>query len=352
MIENKLKYFTNLDGLRGIAAFSVLIFHFFENPYLTTDVLQLDAVRKVTEVLQHGVTLFFVLSGFVITRILLNSKSSENYFYTFYKRRILRIFPLYYLYLIVYFYIYPYIQFGQINMDFSLQLPVYFYLQNMGWLTGLESNGPGHFWSLAVEEHFYLLWPVVVYFLPYQRIKPIVIALLILSIPLKIYFINSNIDINYNSFSRFDSILIGCLIAIIEKDNNYALPNIKRSMILYALSVLFFTGAIVYFFQALIPTLKGGVKHLILGLFFGIVIFSLVSNSENGQFNKFLNHSVTQYMGKISYGLYVWHMLALSIVGHLSIVFSVLNLFLTIVLTIILAHVSYFYFEKYFIKLK
>lgn len=352
MGDVQLSYYKNLDGLRGIAAFSVLIFHFFENPYLTADVFQLETVRKFTEVLQHGVTLFFVLSGFVITRILLNSKSSNKYFYTFYRRRILRIFPLYYLYLIVFYYIYPFIQRGQINMEFSLQLPVYFYLQNMGWLTGLESNGPGHFWSLAVEEHFYLIWPIVVYFLPYQRIKPVVIALLIFSIPLKIFFINSSIDINYNSFSRFDSILIGCLIAIIEKDNNYALPNIKRSTILYALAVLFFTGAIIYFFQVQIPTLKGGIKHLILGLFFGIVILSLVSNSEKGQLNKFLNRSVTQYLGKISYGLYVWHMLALSIIGHFSIGFSVLNLILTIVLTTILAHVSYFYFEKYFINLK
>ncbi|MBK9042493.1 MAG: acyltransferase [Saprospiraceae bacterium] len=306
MIENKLKYFTNLDGLRGIAAFSVLIFHFFENPYLTTDVLHIDSVRKITEVLQHGVTLFFVLSGFVITRILLNSKSSEKYFYTFYKRRILRIFPLYYLYLIVFYYVYPYIQFGQINMDFSQQLPVYLYLQNMGWLTGLESNGPGHFWSLAVEEHFYLIWPVVIYFLPYKRIKPVVIALLLLSIPLKLFFINNNIDINYNSFSRFDSILIGCLIAVLEKDNNYSLPNIKRSTILYALLGILFIGAIIYLFQTLIPTLKGSLKHMILGLFFGVGIFSLVSNIENGQFNKFLNHPITQYMGKISYGLYVW----------------------------------------------
>ena len=77
---DKLKYFSNLDGLRGFAAFSVLIFHFFLSPSLTSDISNIQLVQKITEILQHGVTLFFVLSGFVITRILINTKDEHNYF--------------------------------------------------------------------------------------------------------------------------------------------------------------------------------------------------------------------------------------------------------------------------------
>ena len=76
----KLKYFQNLDGLRGIAAFSVVIFHFFHDKRVTNDISEIELIKNITEIMQHGVTLFFVLSGSVITRILINTKDNNNYF--------------------------------------------------------------------------------------------------------------------------------------------------------------------------------------------------------------------------------------------------------------------------------
>lgn len=348
----RLKYFSNLDGLRGFAAFSVLIFHFFLSPTLIGDISDVRLIQKLTEILQHGVTLFFVLSGFVITRILIKSKDENTYFSRFYKNRVLRIFPLYYLYLIIHFYVFPAIFDNGPNLNFSEQFPIYFYLQNMSWLTGLKVIGPGHFWSLAVEEHFYLFWPLIIYFYPRKHMRFLTVFLICISVPIKYIFLQNNIDINYNTFSRFDSIMIGCFIAVFEYENKYILPKINIRLILSIIVPLSILGLFLYLFQDNVFMLKSSLKHLILGLFFGLLIYFLISDSNSIGFSRILNSVFMQYFGKISYGLYVWHMLAISIVSQFGFGAWYINLFLTFIITISLAHLSYFYFEKYFLKLK
>jgi peptidoglycan/LPS O-acetylase OafA/YrhL len=354
MFRTKLTYFENLDGLRGLAAFSVLVFHFFLSPKVTSSLTDIELVKKITEILQHGVTLFFVLSGFVITRILLNNRTETNYFSKFYKRRALRIFPLYYLYLIIHFYVYPILMGAGPNLNFERQIPIFLYLQNLGWLTGLEVIGPGHFWSLAVEEHFYLIWPLIIFIIPNNRIQYVVtIFLIIFSIPLKALFLQVNIDINYNTFSRYDSILMGGLIAIIERKNNYKLPKIKSNFILGLLLGLFFVGLLIYIFQDRIFFIKSITKHFILSLFFGLIIYySAYSSSNKNLYNKFLTSKIMQYFGKISYGLYVWHILAINVCAELAINNTMINLLLTSLITVIFAHVSFYYYEQLFLKYK
>lgn len=111
-----------------------------------------------------GVSFFFVLSGFLITRILIESKSGNNFFSNFYIRRSLRIFPLYYLYILVIFIYCTYLGI----QDTQNWLYYIFYVQNytMAWNGFMYVPGQefGHTWSLAVEEQFYLLWPLVVFF--------------------------------------------------------------------------------------------------------------------------------------------------------------------------------------------
>ena len=104
----KLKHFKELDGVRAIAALMVMFFHFFQN--LDTQNVILISVKKYAIFGQTGVSLFFVLSGFLITRILLNTKHSESYFKNFYIRRALRIFPLYYLFLIIFYFLIPFFE--------------------------------------------------------------------------------------------------------------------------------------------------------------------------------------------------------------------------------------------------
>lgn len=348
-----LQYFHNLDGLRGLAAFSVLIFHFFLDTRVTSNMKGIEFIRQLTEILQHGVTLFFVISGFVITRILINNKRDSNYFLSFYKRRALRIFPLYYLYLIIHFYVYPYLLGIGPNLDFNMQLPVYFYIHNLDWLTGLRSIAPGHFWSLAVEEHFYFIWPLIIFIIPNQRLKIVTIFLILLSIPLKAFFLKEGIDINYNTFSRYDSILVGCFLSVLEKMNNYSFPKLKLKTFFSLCVFIFIFGVIVYTYQDKIFFIKSIFKHFILSSFFGLIIYVLIqTSSSDNLLNSFLRSNAMQYFGRISYGLYVWHMLAISICYEIGIQSFMLNFLITNVITLFLAHISYHYYELIFLKFK
>lgn len=348
----KLKYFNQLDGLRAVAAFSVVLFHFIFEPKFTLNLLKEYPIVQSLDLLQHGVTLFFVLSGFVITRILLNTKYQRNYFQRFYKNRILRIFPLYYFYLSITYFIFPLVQGLPPNFEFKEQMPFYFFLQNLNWLTNFKTSGPGHFWSLAVEEHFYLIWPLIINLVPRKSIKILVLVLILLSIPLKAFLIYNTIDINYNSVSRFDSILIGCFIAVIEQELEYKLPRLNKKYLFYSFFTLLLVGIFFYIFKEPLFFYKSILKHLILGMLFGLLVYFLISSPRHIAVNRFLESNSMQYFGKISFGIYVWHILAFQIVLMFSISSMILNFLFSMFITIILSHLSFYYFEKRFLALK
>src|SRR5689334_17836464 len=147
------------DGIRGLAAILVIIHHFF--PFFGTWV----------SISWISVDAFFVLSGFLITNILINSRPSKHYFRNFYARRVLRVFPLYYFILVIVLFIIPWIcnNLPQ-GYDYFLKNRIYYfsYLQNsLFQRDGYPSHWMlSHTWSLAIEEQFYILWPIFVYFLP------------------------------------------------------------------------------------------------------------------------------------------------------------------------------------------
>lgn len=352
MSSISLKYYNNLDGLRGIAAFSVLLFHFIYDKRVNSNLDDIALIRSSAVVLQHGVTLFFVLSGFVITRILLVTKDNGDYFRRFYKRRALRIFPLYYLYLIVHFYIFPFLVYGHPNTEFIRQVPVYIYLQNMDWLTGVASNGPGHYWSLAVEEHFYLFWPLLVFIIPHDRIKLTILLLLALAIPAVTLLASNGIDTKFNTFSRYDSIMFGCLIAVIERGSGYSLRRIDPKWLLIAAPSIALIGIGMFLFQDHFQLLKSSSMNFIISIFFALIIYSVLTINERSFTNRILTHRAMQYFGRISYGLYVWHMLAISITSFIGMNSILMNLMVSVAITIALAHISYFYFEKIFLRMK
>ena len=151
-----------LDGLRTLAILLVMLFHFFQaRPLPAAPVIR--ELTKLTALGQTGVDLFFVLSGFLITGILLDARGKQNALKVFYFRRVLRIFPLYYAYLIVAFLVLPAFHAAS-HVTYSNQWWFWFYCQNIQatFAASFPTTGPGHFWSLAVEEHFYLIWPFIV----------------------------------------------------------------------------------------------------------------------------------------------------------------------------------------------
>jgi peptidoglycan/LPS O-acetylase OafA/YrhL len=136
-----------LDGIRAAAAIMVMGFHFVGHHGESAHLVRASVIG------QTGVDLFFVLSGFLITRILLSTKESPHFFRSFYARRTLRIFPLYFAYLAIYFFLLPPLL-GDPIPPFATQMWSWFYLENVPQTFNLHSSGPGHFWSLAVEEQF------------------------------------------------------------------------------------------------------------------------------------------------------------------------------------------------------
>jgi peptidoglycan/LPS O-acetylase OafA/YrhL len=163
-----LKRVETLDGLRGYAVLMILLAHL---PVLKKGLASqwLNGVPAIMRFGYLGVDLFFALSGFLITRILINEKRQNSYsFKRFYIRRALRIFPAYYLCIIL----------VGILISNSQLIPVALYYNNYYSVFAMENPAMAHSWTLAVEEHFYLLWPVLLYFLDLKNAKRVISFLL------------------------------------------------------------------------------------------------------------------------------------------------------------------------------
>jgi peptidoglycan/LPS O-acetylase OafA/YrhL len=208
-----------LDGIRGIAILTVLFYHLFSYSMFHqswTGVAHL--AMKLTEHWSHGVDLFFVLSGFLITGILLDTRSDPHFFRNFYARRALRILPLYYtvLLLILVCYRHP----G------AYVLLSFFHLSNMAPLLGIAMMN-GAMWSLSVEEHFYLCWPLVV-----RRFQPGTVAYIAAGVCLAepliraIAFPHVASVFPYTWF-RLDGIAAGAWIACFVRSGRFSQRNAK-----------------------------------------------------------------------------------------------------------------------------
>lgn len=344
----KLSYHSNLDGLRGIAAIMVVVFHFYSYPngYYSGEIFY----RKMTEFGQHGVSLFFVLSGFVITRILIQSKKERYYFSSFFIRRILRIAPLYYLFLFVWFYVLPFVIHYPVGPVVK-QLPYYFYLQNIFSTWRIPLDGPPHFWSLAVEEHFYLLWPVVVYYTPTKNLGRLIIAAVLFSFVVKYVMIRQQLSIHDFTLTRIDQILLGGSLALLERKGFFKTQSLGSFVVIAPM--IFSASVIIFALGDQFPFVKELFKYFLLGISFASLLVIVLSLRPDSVVNRFLTTPVLQYLGKISYGIYVWHVIPLIFLQHFLVTgMMALDMAVVMLLTVVMAHFSYFYFEMVFIRLK
>ncbi len=299
--ETKLGYLPQLDALRSFAIFLVLIQH-FPGPFPTN--IKYGA---------FGVQLFFVLSGYLITRILLVGRAKaeggvsdkKGQIFIFYMRRILRIFPLFYFVLI-----------GAAILDFK---PVretffwhFFYGSNFYFaLRGDWYGSISHFWTLAVEEQFYFVWPCIIFFVPYKHLLKTIIAFISIAPIFRFVCAMSGaneVQIITLPFSNVDTLGLGALLGYLSlKSPNYAEIGRKLAM------TGFFFGlpayAVDFFLRKLYTTyspFQYGYSRTCLALFFvGIVFYA--SRGVKGVLGNILNFQPLIYIGKISYGLYVYH---------------------------------------------
>lgn len=324
----------------------VIFFHYFIAVIPSNQFL--SSVKKIAVFGQTGVSLFFVLSGFLITRILFNSKEENNYFKNFYARRSLRIFPLYFFFLIFYFYVLPFLV--KVNNNASNWF-YWVYLQNIAMTFNLDNFGPLHFWSLAVEEHFYLFWPFIVYFFDLNKIFVSGLILIIISFLLRFFLSSANFETFYFTFTRMDDLILGTFLAYIEKKNLLGLRS--KKVFAYALIFLFILNLVPWLFIDLIPHFwLQIIKYPLIASFYFALIGYLISDLGS-KTSTFFNFSWLRFSGKISYGLYVYHPVVFLLgskyvhYSNVFIDFSVLVLF-----TFIISALSFYVFENQFIKLK
>jgi peptidoglycan/LPS O-acetylase OafA/YrhL len=348
-------YYPALDGLRGLAIILIILYHNFD---------YVSVFRPVW----IGVDLFFVLSGFLITGILLKKRDSGHYLRNFYARRVLRIFPIYYLSIVILLFILPHLITYPFSLKYLLANQQWFWLDIQNWLFILKPGGNNnflnHFWSLALEEQFYLVIPWIILLIkPVQSIISFLLIILLLTLSLRlIVWFHSFENISYidlYAFTRIDGLCVGSLLAIFSFQGNLRMRTINKLIVLLFFILIFIVLPFFkIFFHIRLPytacCLFPGVA-----LFWGLIVWSSI-NPESFMY-KIFNSRVLIFFGKISYGLYIFHWpilrLFLSDAVNLAIRQDSLvnNLFISVIsasIAIILAIVSYYTYERFFLGLK
>lgn len=309
-----------LDGLRGIAILLVMLHHF--TYYRPTEGID-GLIGSVVSFGWIGVDLFFVLSGFLITGILLDTRDSKRYFTTFYARRTLRIFPLYYLALFLAFVVLP--MFPAVNavlggldpelagqVDMPPQWRYWLYLTNVsiaayGWTHGWVDVA----WSLAIEEHFYLVWPLVIWLCP-PRLAMLLCAVILVAEPIARIYARA---IDYPSlwlyvltWYRLDGLAMGALLAFAQRRG--VMPLLDRSVPVVVIACV--AGLIAC-------TIMGGhtwwwnrwmqqYGYSLIALIGGAMLVSAVTRPADSLWPRMLSAGWLRAFGKYSYALYLIHL--------------------------------------------
>ncbi len=314
-----------LDGMRGLAVGLVLMIHLFGFSFLFLGVLAptgFDAAwLKVARTGWMGVDLFFVLSGFLITGILYESKGPIlAYFRNFYARRALRIFPAYYALLFVLLFLVAIVfaaESDTIAVIRQDQFWFWTYLSNIRRLfVSAQPAGTlyltGHLWSLAIEEQFYLVWPVFVLMLQRKYLVGVSILAIVGALMLRFMLVNYSEATPSGLYTftpaRIDALAIGALIAMLVRD-----PAARQRLAAFAwpAAAISFCGIAVLFFarDGLSPA-DPWVAVLglsVIAVFFGSFLTGVILSPPSGRFNRLLSQPVMTWLGKYSYAIYLIH---------------------------------------------
>jgi peptidoglycan/LPS O-acetylase OafA/YrhL len=355
----KGSHIPSLDGLRGIAMISVMLYHFFLIPYAAW----------------FSIDSFFVLSGFLITGILLDTKANKNYFKNYIARRMLRILPLYYGVLIIFFLITPLIVSKESLAPYAIyyehESNFWVYLQN--WFLMLHETdlkGSGrillHLWSLAVEEQFYIVWPFVVLLFNVNNLVRFICAVIVFSITLKCYYFFSGHAWQYtyfNTFTRLDELCIGGLVAIAVRNEKVIarlqtiVPYVFKILLVFILAAIAIKRPAAPKSQFLEP-----LGTTVAAIFFASLILYCMSSHKRNLVKKVLENKILIFFGSYSYSMYIFHVPILAVIRpalfqflqkhiHHTIAFMLDNL-ICMFLVIAASQVTWYLIEKPALKLK
>lgn len=294
-----------LDGLRGIAAIAVFFHHL---SFASIDQISsswgpvISSVCRLSRYGLYGVDLFFVLSGYLITTILLKDRSSANYYFNFYWKRALRILPLYLISLFV--------AWAWFRASIGGVIVSVLFLANFGRLLHVDIGGP--FWTLAIEEQFYLMWPQIVRRLRVNQLKKVAFTIVIVELVLRL------LDTAFHhydfllTFFRCDGLALGALLAcqLYDEDRNISAAPVRRRE-MAAVWILLFSCIFLAFTKELMNSSKymmqGSALFLsAVNLCFYCCIRIAVENS-GARFLAVFRSSVMVFFGEISYCMYMSH---------------------------------------------
>jgi len=301
------------------------------------------------------VTFFFILSGFLITLLMFKEqiKYGSLNIVSFYVRRVLRIWPLYYITLLIGFCLYPFFLSYSYHENASQLLYLLFATNFDHIYNGNPSIGIlGVQWSVAIEEQFYLIWPLIFYFL--NKLNAFPFALLVLLMLSEMFWcLSDNAAVRYyHLVSNLRYLSFGALLAYLcffYYDQVISFLNRINYPLVYLCSL-----TILLLSQKLtsIPVMKQ-IVHFLPLLFFGFVIIEQSFSKKS--FFKIGEIKILTWLGKISYGVYLLHMVAVYVVKLMlpkEDGFALLKVSLVVILTILFSYLSYMYIEKFFLSFK
>lgn len=352
--SSKKLYFGALDSLRTYAFFIVFISHayfsFFETSY------------SLTRIFAHGeigVHIFFVLSAFLITYLSLREYRNTRSFSVvhFFKKRILRIWPLYFL-IIGLSYLWHSMRGADQDWGCLTQY-LYFFGNFCAQVDAPDIIGSTTIiplWSISVEQQFYTVFPLVLIgaiWLNRKMSKSSMYLLgwgtlgIVLAYALHFrYIFSQNWEyISYTTVASLPGFIFGIVLAYIMHKNSSIVEHVRSHKKVYAISALIsFASAFAIKFSGAI-----GVSLYILPIIYSTLIYIILATGKEQAEKK----TVTQYLGQISYGLYVYHMFAIVFMQFLNLnVSPFIESFFAFLITVILAHASFKYFESYFLRFK
>ncbi|MBI3517791.1 MAG: acyltransferase [Bacteroidetes bacterium] len=368
MKNSKHIYFNGLNGLRFFAALAVIVTHIelikgsfgLKNHWNSPLFFNLGGL---------GVYFFFVLSGFLITYLLLAEKEKfgKISIKQFYIRRVFRIWPLYYFVLLLGFFVLPQFEAFKIGyLESSFEQHFYpnlilyiFILPNLAFSFYPAVPNIGQSWSIGVEEQFYIVWPIII-----AKSKSILKTLLIIIVVLVfvkvvVLLLGSHFKDtawykplkSFVAMSKFECMSIGGLGAYFLY-TNHSILKLVYNPIFFAISVVC-SILLIYFTP---EKLQDGV-HLAYSVLFLQIILFVAKKSESTYFD----NRVFNYLGKISYGMYMYHLMVIPLCIYMYVKYGKVNSSLiencvvygtVILLTILVSGISYHFFEQKFIKLK
>ncbi len=317
-VENRIlaKHVPELDGIRGLAVLSVMLFH----QTVLIPVTSFDrGFVAFSQMLQYGVDLFFVLSGYLITGILYYSKPTQHYYRNFYARRTLRIFPLYYLILFLAFVVLPSFQHSKAEKwgHTTGSSQIYYWLFLSNWFIALSGFGPRNglvdlSWTLAIEEQFYLTWPVIVRSFILQQLQRICYFVLAFSVLTRILLSVFNAPTIWSWMltpAHLDGLAIGSWIALasrvpgrLQKISHLAGWILPASLLLLGIPYLLPSGGGVALFKITTVCIP-----LIVSLACGSFLILSLTGARSSLLNRMLRSQFLTLFGVFSYALYLFH---------------------------------------------